>query len=270
MLRSFGRPLVPTVEKFVVQRKLATWKAKQARSKFGLRIGEKPSGAAADWIFIRKYSTAVDSTRKALRAHTDTNEHSVNLALNSVREYTGGGLFVMHPPPQKPGHDYETSPSVPKEWQTLGWLENLKRENTSEALFPHMEAGTAVVHNNTVFHGIAPLDSGTKYSLLFFFDMPPVEEMNSDRFEIEFVSRHSKPAELYWIPEGGGKPTLVESDWPAGSKRTQQTFSGHRFQAREAGTGAILKEFEISHANHVYTLDAPGDAPARTGADREL
>ena len=91
--------------------------------------------------------------------------------------------------------------------------------------------------------------------------------MNQDQVSVEFISRHPKDAQLFWMPEGGGEPTLAEGNWLAGSRITHNTYPGHRFQAREQGSGKILMDFTISHANRVYVLPAPEAAPAHAGGE---
>ena len=43
--------------------------------------------------------------------------------------------------------------------------------NTSEYFVPFIDAGTALLHDHRVLHGISPVTKGSKYSLLLFIDM---------------------------------------------------------------------------------------------------
>jgi len=51
-----------------------------------------------------------------------------------------------------------------------------KRKNSSAYYIPRLITGSAMFYNNRVYHGIAPVTNGTKYSLLFFLDQPPKPE----------------------------------------------------------------------------------------------
>jgi len=50
------------------------------------------------------------------------------------------------------------------------WVDTIKRENTTELSFPELHAGDAIFYNYTVEHGVAPVESGKRYSMAFFFD----------------------------------------------------------------------------------------------------
>ena len=55
--------------------------------------------------------------------------------------------------------------------KTYQYLENIKRENTSHRIFPNVNIGDVLIHNYSVWHGVAPLISGTRYAISFFYDM---------------------------------------------------------------------------------------------------
>jgi len=124
-----------------------------------------------DWIFFRKYSPYDE--RNALKIHNDNNMNTVNIELSS--DYEGGGLFYIKP-------HASTGETDDKYYQNDGvgyeMIDAMKRENTSDIVFPNLQAGDAVFYNYTVIHGVAPVESGTRYSMAFFFDMdnPAVRE----------------------------------------------------------------------------------------------
>eukprot|EP00531_Pseudo-nitzschia_arenysensis_P010605 CAMPEP_0116147558 /NCGR_PEP_ID=MMETSP0329-20121206/17818_1 /TAXON_ID=697910 /ORGANISM="Pseudo-nitzschia arenysensis, Strain B593" /LENGTH=417 /DNA_ID=CAMNT_0003643493 /DNA_START=161 /DNA_END=1414 /DNA_ORIENTATION=- len=144
------------------------------------------------WVFYRKYSP--DTPRNALIPHTDINMHTVNIALND--DFTGGGLFYINPPrPSNPNYypnennnyfsqgvldpvvdiyDYQT---------TYHYVNGLRHENTSNIVFPKLETGDALIHNFTVWHAVAPLDVGTRYSMVLFFDMHNPCLIDNDKFD---------------------------------------------------------------------------------------
>ena len=75
------------------------------------------------------------------------------------------------------------------------WINTIKRENTTDFVFPNLHAGDAVFYNYTVKHGVAPLVSGVRYSMAFFFDMDNPDALdkleggdfvgNSEKFAVE-------------------------------------------------------------------------------------
>ena len=52
-------------------------------------------------------------------------------------------------------------------------------------VFPGQRRGSAVVHDATVFHGVAPIQRGARYSLLLFYDMPQRDEAERAKEEAE-------------------------------------------------------------------------------------
>jgi hypothetical protein len=44
--------------------------------------------------------------------------------------------------------------------------------NQSNFFFPYIAAGSAMVYDNTVWHGVTPVTAGTRYTLSFFYDEP--------------------------------------------------------------------------------------------------
>lgn len=140
-----------------------------------------------DWIFMRKY--APHSERNSIILHGDSNLHTVNLQLND--DYKGGGLFYIKPPvvlnqewmeehvanynwkndcDKDYHHKYKDKPRLWKGRDEYKWVEAKGRLNSSEVVFPEAGLGDAIIHNHTVWHGVAPIDEGARYSLIFFFD----------------------------------------------------------------------------------------------------
>lgn len=131
------------------------------------------------WIFYRKY--APDTARSSLPPHYDTNMFTVNIALND--DYTGGGVFLIKPKiednldwdPNQEEHLYigeegDGVPHVNEERTTYEWTSK-QRKNSTDVLFPIVETGDAIIHNYTVWHAVAPVEKGTRYSLVLFYDM---------------------------------------------------------------------------------------------------
>lgn len=133
------------------------------------------------WIFYRKYSP--DTPRNSLIPHSDYNLNTVNIALND--DFEGGGLFYVKPSYEdNPDWLLNTTitdylfkgpannglPDVPYDNTSYEWVDGLNRQNSSNVVFPALKEGDALIHNYTVWHGIAPITKGTRYSLLLFFD----------------------------------------------------------------------------------------------------
>ena len=117
--------------------------------------------------------------------------HTLNIALNDGFE--GGGFFYVKPPVPDVEREEEDDgrPVVPDEYFNYDWLNSLKRENTSNLVFPTFQTGDALIHNFTVWHAVAPLDVGTRYSFALFYDMdnPAIQDdfyKTNDPFHVAF------------------------------------------------------------------------------------
>lgn len=131
-----------------------------------------------DWIFFRKYSP--DDERNSLKTHNDDNMNTVNIELSS--DYEGGGLFYIKP--------LASTGEIDDKYHVYGYdmIDSVKRENTSDFVFPNLQAGDAVFYNYTVIHGVAPIESGTRYSMAFFFDMDnPAVRLDEDEDDEEEI-----------------------------------------------------------------------------------
>jgi hypothetical protein len=95
-----------------------------------------------NWIFFRKYSP--NDSRNSLKHHVDTNMNTVNIELSD--DYKGGGLFYIKP--------FAESGRISEEYYDekygYDWLDTVKRENTSDMIFPDLKAGDAIFYNYTV------------------------------------------------------------------------------------------------------------------------
>lgn len=236
-----------------------------------------------DWIFMRKYSPEVGSTRNKLKVHHDTNNFTINIPLNSDEDYEGGGLFVINTPREyrvknvdavsslvsgNLHRDDGNTLSIPDHCMTHEFpATQIDRVNSTLVTFPMARAGLALVHNHTVFHGVAPLKSGAKYNMLLFYDMPSPEvvQQDTDTFmnldadgadvAVHFVNDHSPQGaavELFWIPDlpdrqGDSRKRSI-GDFGAGVVMQQNTVTGHRFQAVEGHK--LLGTFRITGAHH--------------------
>jgi hypothetical protein len=71
---------------------------------------------------------------------------------------------------------HATTPDEYVDMTNYDWLDTLNRFNTSLLHFPHLDKGTAVVYDPTLWHGVAPLTAGTRYSVSIFYNI--IEYMN--------------------------------------------------------------------------------------------
>lgn len=110
-----------------------------------------------NWVFFRKYSP--NDKRNSLDQHVDTNMNTVNIELND--DFVGGGLFYIKP-------SAETGEIADEYYAGYEWTNTVKRENTTDIVFPDLHSGDAIFYNYTVRHGVAPLDSGTRVSPFIF------------------------------------------------------------------------------------------------------
>ena len=63
------------------------------------------------------------------------------------------------------------------------WLNRVRRGNTPDGIvFPNMSAGDVLIHNFTVWHAVAPIESGSRYSFVLFYDMdnPAIQRTDFD------------------------------------------------------------------------------------------
>ena len=108
------------------------------------------------WVFFRKYSP--NDERNSLKHHIDTNMNTVNIELSN--DYEGGGIFYIK--------QFASNNSIAEEYYNekkgYDWLDTLKRENTTDIIFPDLHAGDAIFYNYTVRHGVAPCVSGIRVS----------------------------------------------------------------------------------------------------------
>ena len=152
-----------------------------------------------NWVFYRKYSP--DSPRNSLIPHADSNMYTVNIALND--DFTGGGLFYVKPPlsinpdcchpSEENGYylgDEDPIPELLDHQYTYDYVNKLRRENTTDVVFPNMQTGNALIHNFTVWHAVAPIETGIRYSMVLFFDMHnPCLRRDEDEDEDEYQDR---------------------------------------------------------------------------------
>ncbi|GAB5368339.1 hypothetical protein AAMO2058_001311000, partial [Amorphochlora amoebiformis] len=175
-------------------------------------------------------------------AHQDTSTLSVIIPLNT--DFEGGELFFVRKTSNLHKDPHQASISMPSIAQ-----------NTSEFFFPDLKTGHATCYDNSVWHGIRPVTKGWKYSLVFFFDMPEIDGVIQT--PATFVSRRSKPVDLYFIPIND-KPHRIET-LQYDTHASIGSYVGHLFRTIDTRSGKTLFEFKIEPLPpRVYIVEEDG------------
>jgi len=226
------------------------------------------------WVFYRKY--APDTERNSLKPHYDTNFHTVNIALND--DFEGGGLFYLKPPlslnrrfvdgdDAAPNVDEQPIPDLKTEHYHYDWVNSLSRRNTSDVVFPTMATGDCLIHDYTVWHAVAPLERGVRYSMVLFFDLdnPALDQFRDGVVDEEDVTgmvlvamEHGiidcyggmmdTDASVVWVEdERTDKYDTIEEDVRPNDITKIYTTVGAIFRVIELGTnyGRVLGEITI-------------------------
>ena len=191
--------------------------------------------------------------------------HTLNIALND--DYEGGGLVYVRPPAEQE-ETPDDRPEVPDRYRDYQWLNSLERRNTSDIVFPALETGDVVIYNFTLWHAVAPIEQGTRYSFVLFYDMdnPAIQKDFSDQDEEE--DGQSFPAIFYHEMvgteidlafverlENGEKETEVMIEkMPAYEKMRLDTFPAHEFVAFVSGTDEVIASFIMREDHRRYEI----------------
>lgn len=206
-----------------------------------------------NWIFFRKYSP--NDERNSLQHHHDTNMNTLNIEMSD--DYEGGGLFYIRPL-RSTGEMADEYDDV---WKGYDWINSVKRENTTDRVFPDLHTGDAIFYNYTVDHAVAPIESGTRYSMAFFFDMdnPAVkdefeEDIDEDEFEVKLVN--SLPGTNVDIVRVINEKVLefVFDDVTFNKTQFYDAHEGEKLRALKAGTMEKVSEFVIERGQPLYTI----------------
>ncbi|KAL7438867.1 hypothetical protein ACHAXH_004978 [Discostella pseudostelligera] len=214
-----------------------------------------------DWVFFRKYSP--DTDRNSLLLHVDSNMHTLNIALND--DFVGGGLMYVKPEvaiqdPEALMHHNDSRPLISDDYRSYDWLNNVKRQNTSDIVFPTLGTGDVLVHNFTVWHAVAPLEKGTRYSFVIFYDMdnPAIQVDFQSPLAVEFYHEiEDMDIDLVYVEgDENGSETIhvVEEKMPPFQIAVQETYEGHKFRAVISGEDTVLAEFEMREDQKLYTI----------------
>ena len=209
-----------------------------------------------DWVFFRKYGP--NTPRNSLMLHMDSNMHTVNIALND--DFNGGGLFYVKPSWYKD----LLHPDVPTQYRNYSWVNSLQRENTSDIVFPAMGAGDILLHNHTVWHAVAPVKAGVRYSFVLFFDtdnpaaLAMQQEFVDDKIAASFYHEiEDVSIDLVWVGDEGdaGNEKILVRSMPPFHHVKIETWAGHKYCAKISGTDTIVSEFSMQAGIRKYTIE---------------
>lgn len=198
----------------------------------------------------------------------DTNVFTLNIALND--DFEGGGLFYVKPPMQDLSKSRDDRPDLKAKMTTYEWANTVKRENTSELVFPNMQAGDVLIHNFTVWHGVAPLDKGERYSFVLFYDMdnPIIDDLDEGgEFIVEFYHEiEDDKIVLAFVEELANGTEILDTmvdPFPPFEPQSLDSFEGHKFRAIVEGTNEVLADFVVSRDQRSFLISRPDVADSR-------
>lgn len=169
-------------------------------------------------------------------------------------------------------------PEPPLMYLTYDWLNQVKRENHSDIVFPTLESGDVLIHNFTVWHAVAPIERGTRYSFVLFYDMdnPAIQhdfQHDSDddeRLSVVFfngMQQHVDLAFVYDMRGGERVVDVIEKNMAPSEERGLYSYEGHVFRAFLHGTETLVCEFVIREEQNLYTIERTGAAEDRPGEE---
>lgn len=180
-----------------------------------------------------------------LKLHHDINLFTVNVALND--DFEGGGLFY-HKNEESYFSNGDVLPNFPQEKLNYDYLEQVTRQNTSYIVFPDAKTGSLLIHNYTLYHAIAPIEKGTRYSLIFFYDMhhPDVKRFYPEPFDVVVENSFDFPIDIYYLDNQSIERTLLLLMEDVTDKRfTFEGMPGQRYEVYASSGGDVIQIFEV-------------------------
>lgn len=229
--------------------------------KFKMNNGDT-SEPSLDWVFLRKYQA--DSKRYMLRLHQDTNLFTVNIALND--DFEGGGIFY-HKNREEYYSGDDPIPMLPDHLMTYDYLDTIteRKNNTEEGIyFPDLKTGDLMIHNYTLYHAIAPLQKGTRYALVFFFDEEH-EHVKHQLFkeqEVKLFNHYDLDVDLYLVDSEQAELTYILVEEKLREEVEMDAMSGEDYVVKDHESGEIIYTFTIPQAEEgedFVELDIPED-----------
>mmetsp|Transcript_3406 Transcript_3406/g.8660 ORF Transcript_3406/g.8660 Transcript_3406/m.8660 type:complete len:199 (+) Transcript_3406:597-1193(+) len=187
--------------------------------------------------------------------------HTLNIALND--DFEGGSLFYIKPPADQEGEAEDDRPDIPEQYKNYDWINSLKRKNTSDIIFPTLQTGDVLIYNFTLWHAVAPLEVGTRYSFVLFYDMDnPAIQGDFDHlgnFPVSFYHEiEDMKIDLVFVDETDEGETyfdMIEDNMQPFEEVTMDTYDDHVFLALISGTDTVVSEFVMrSGGTRRYTI----------------
>lgn len=116
-------------------------------------------------------------------------------------------------------------------------MNSLQRENTSDIVFLAMGAGNILIHNHTVWHAVAPVKAGVRYSFVLFFDTDnsATQAMQQDFVDDKIAASFYHEIEdisidLLWVGDEGydGNEKILVRNMPPFHHVKIDTWAGHK------------------------------------------
>merc|ERR1712238_397521 len=120
-------------------------------------------------------------------------------------------------------------------------------------VFPTMNGGGVLIHNYSVWHAVAPIEAGTRYSFLIFYDRLPsltiefYHEIEDVAIDLVYVDQTEENVENRLI-------MVREAMAPFESLRID-SYEGHVFRALLSGTETVIAEFVMRDEQRRYKIE---------------
>jgi hypothetical protein len=151
-------------------------------------------------------------------------------------------------------------PIISDDYKDYDWLSRQKRQNASDIVFPTLGTGDLVIYNYTLWHGVAPVEAGIRYSFVLFYDMdnPAIQsDFEEDSFKVTFYHEiEDVEISLVFVDfDLKGPPTdVIEENMRPFMEYSLYTYVGHVFRAVIRGTDTVVSEFVMSDEQSQYTI----------------
>ena len=200
-----------------------------------------------------------------LKLHSDTHLYTVIVALND--DFEGGGLFYYK---SDDSHvtEGDPTPDLPPELTSYDSLEEITGRSTSVVVNPVAKTGSVLIHNFTLAHAVAPIEKGTRYSLIFCYDMhhPALERFFPEEFEVMVKNDYDFPIDIHFLePDEGGKTLRMLEEGFDEKEFTFISTTGSRFEVTNTNTGELVQTFSVpedkvnGEGYHVHLLAQEDD-----------